>query len=80
VGSSQGRTCAIVSGKPEEVTNGSTMHARCNDQKGCEAAHEGLRRVPENGRHVGAPEDVSRVRARRLLRLVEEPSRARTFS
>ena len=79
-GSRKGLICAIFSGKLEEVTDGNTMHAWFNNQEGREAAHEGLRGVSEDGRHVGAPENVSGVRTRGLLRFIEEPARASAFS
>jgi hypothetical protein len=60
--------------------HGSAMHALGNDQKGREAADEGLRGVPEDGRYVAAPAHVPGVRARGLLRLVEEPARAGALS
>ena len=41
------------------------------------AAYQGMRRVPEDGRHVGASAHVPGVRACGLLRLVEEPPCAR---
>src|SRR5579863_1872078 len=79
-GSRKGLICAIFSGKLEEVTDGNTMHAWFNNQEGREAAHEGLRGVSEDGRHVGAPENVSGVRTRGLLRFIEEPPRTCALS
>src|ERR1035441_4932166 len=36
---------------------------------------EGMRRLPQNGRHLGAPPALSDVRARRMLRLLQEQAR-----
>ena len=36
-------------------------------------------RVPEDRRYLGASTDVSRLRESRVLRLIEEPTRARTL-
>jgi hypothetical protein len=45
-----------------------------------EAAFEGLRRVPENGRQLGPFAVVPGVRARGMLRFFEEQTRYKAFS
>ncbi len=46
----------------------------------CEAAHQGVRGVPEERRQMDAPAHVPGVWARGLLRLVEWPARAGALS
>src|SRR5580692_10867142 len=60
--------------------NADTVYARCRLPEEGETAHQRLRRVLEDGRHLGAPAHVPGVWARGLLRFVEQSPRARTLS
>src|SRR5215471_4818843 len=54
------------------------MHASRVDSQG-QTQREGLRGMPEDGRLVGPPASVPELRARRLLRLVQEQARHDTL-
>jgi hypothetical protein len=58
---------------------GYNLHAFKSDQEG-EAERERLRRVPENGRHLGPSAHVPGMRACGLLRFFEEHACHETFS
>ena len=56
-----------------------SVYASESDQES-DAAYEGLRRMFEDGRHVGSFATVSRVRSRWVLRFIEEQARYETLS
>src|SRR5271170_3008447 len=60
--------CRVIA---KRRNHGFSLHTPESDQKR-KAEREGLRGMFENGRHLGAFADVPGMRARRLLRFVEE--------
>jgi hypothetical protein len=60
--------------------NGDEMHASRSDTAGEAENATGLRRMFENGGHLGAFEIVPGVRARGLLRQLQEQARHEAFS
>src|SRR5690349_8009138 len=70
--------CRSSSPEPMEETHDRVQPSGRDPE--CDAAHEGVRRVFEDGRSLGAPAPVHELRPRGLLRFVEEQTRDEALS
>src|SRR5579863_10324574 len=68
-------TPIVTVAKGRRYAKSATMYASGPYPQRSAAHAAGLRGVPEDGRHLGPPAPVTRVRARRLLRQLQEQAR-----